>query len=60
MSDSKSEEQEVAPRATEFAICMGFDAMRICLGLEPENYSYKEVVEWMRSVHLGNRSASVP
>lgn len=30
------------------AICMGMDALRICVKVTPKNYSYDEVMRWMR------------
>jgi hypothetical protein len=36
--------------AREVAICVGFDAMRIALGTPPKNFTYNEVIEWLRLV----------
>jgi hypothetical protein len=33
-------------RPIDIAICMSFDAMRICLGDQPRNYSVAEVKKW--------------
>lgn len=33
--------------ARVFAVQMGFDAMRICLGMKPKNHSASEVLRWM-------------
>lgn len=40
----------------EFAVCMGMDALRICLGKEPRNFTPAEVVRWM-NVMLASRTA---
>lgn len=32
----------------ETAICMGMDALRICVKVTPKNYSYDEVMRWMK------------
>jgi hypothetical protein len=32
----------------EFAVCMGMDAMRLCLGGKPRNFTLNEVIRWMR------------
>lgn len=31
----------------EFAVCMGMDAMRLCLGQKPRNFSVEEVIRWL-------------
>ncbi len=31
----------------EHAVAMGFDAMRISLGIKPKTFSGSEVVEWL-------------
>ena len=33
--------------AMQTAICIGFDAMRIALGVEPKNYSVDQVIMWL-------------
>ena len=30
-----------------FAVCMAFDAMRLCLGKQPRNFSRDEVIRWL-------------
>lgn len=30
------------------AICMAFDAFRICLGGEPKNFTRRQVLNWIR------------
>ena len=32
--------------AHRFTVCMGWDAMRICMGLRPKNYSLYDVAHW--------------
>lgn len=32
----------------EFAVCMGMDAMRLCLGIPPRNFATKDVIRWLR------------
>lgn len=36
----------------EFAVTMGMDAFRICIGLKPRNHSLEEVIRWMRTIPL--------
>lgn len=36
--------------AQEMAICMGWDAFRICIGMKPVNFSTEEVMRWLRLV----------
>ena len=36
--------------AHKHAVCMGMDAMRICLGMMPKNFTAQEVISWMRTV----------
>lgn len=31
----------------EMAVCMGMDAMRLCLGMPPRNYRRDEIEDWM-------------
>ena len=33
--------------AQETAICVAMDAMRICLGIKPKNFSPRQVIRWM-------------
>lgn len=37
------------PRSQEFAVTMGSDAMRICIGLAPVTHSIEDIVKWMRA-----------
>lgn len=30
-----------------FAVCMAFDAMRLCLGGKPINFTVDEVIRWL-------------
>lgn len=32
----------------QVAICMAFDAFRICMGAEPRNFTRRQVAEWFR------------
>ena len=32
----------------QFAVCMGMDAMRLCLGISPRNFTRDEVIRWLR------------
>lgn len=34
----------------EFSVCMGMDAMRLCLGMKPRNFTVDEVIRWLRLV----------
>lgn len=36
--------------AMEMAVLAGMDAMRICLGMKPKNFTKAGVVEWMDTV----------
>ena len=45
---NRSSDQQVGPHET--AVCMGFDAMRICLGMQPVNFTLEQVQAWMRNV----------
>lgn len=36
----------------ETAVCMGFDAMRICLGMSPQNFTAEQVRQWMSSTEV--------
>jgi len=40
----------MTPDPRQVAICMGMDAMRICLGRPTKNYTEEQVVAWM--VHI--------
>ncbi len=31
----------------EFAVCVGMDAFRICIGLGPKNFTIAEIVRWL-------------
>ena len=33
--------------ATTTAILMGYDAMRLCMGIEPKYYTRDEVIRWI-------------
>lgn len=35
----------------EFAACMGIDALRLCLGISPRNFTVAEVIRWMRTMN---------
>lgn len=37
-------------RMHEFAVCIAFDAFRICLGQEPKNFTLEEIIRWMRTM----------
>jgi hypothetical protein len=37
-------------RAHETAVLMGFDAMRICLNMDPLHFPHDEVVQWMNNL----------
>jgi hypothetical protein len=41
-----------------FLICMGFDSMRIAMGLKPKNYSIHEVVTWIQCIAEKLRKAN--
>lgn len=34
----------------EMAICMGFDALRICIGQKPINFTAQQVMRWLSLV----------
>lgn len=36
----------------ETAVCMGFDAMRICLGMPPQNFTAEQVRQWMVNIQI--------
>ena len=36
--------------AQEMAVCMGTDAMRLCLGLSPRNFKRRDVLRWIRQM----------
>lgn len=31
-----------------FAVCIGMDAMRLCLGKPPRNFTADDVIRWLR------------
>lgn len=31
----------------QFAVCIGTDAMRLCMGKKPRNFSRAEVIRWL-------------
>lgn len=35
---------------TEAAFCMGMDALRIAVGLKPRNFTYEQVMRWLRAM----------
>lgn len=39
-----------------FAVCMGMDALRLCLGQEPKTFSVAEVVRWIKTVDAASRT----
>lgn len=36
---------------TEFAVCVGMDAMRLCMGLKTSNFTKREVIAWIEAMH---------
>ena len=34
-------------KAEQMPVCMGIDAMRLCMGIPPRNFSRDEVVRWI-------------
>jgi hypothetical protein len=34
--------------AVSFAVTMGMDAMRLCLGIRPRNHSAADVIRWIK------------
>lgn len=34
----------------EFAVCMGMDAFRLCLGMKPRNFTRKQVIDWLTAL----------
>lgn len=32
----------------EFAVCMATDAFRLCLGINPRNFTVDDVIRWLR------------
>lgn len=42
--------KEDAQEAKDFAIVMGYDAMRICMGLEPKHNTLEDIVRWMKKI----------
>lgn len=45
--------------AYRMSVCMGWDAMRICMGMQPRNYSLEDVARWFLMA-LERRTAKVP
>jgi DnaJ-class molecular chaperone len=41
----------------EMAVCMGTDAMRLCLGKKPRNFHREEIIKWM--TEMGNATAKL-
>ena len=37
--------------AAEFAVCMGMDAFRLCIGLKPRNFTRDDVVRWLTAIN---------
>jgi len=33
---------------SEFSVCMATDAFRICMGIDPKNFSADEVIRWIK------------
>jgi hypothetical protein len=31
-----------------FAVCIGMDAMRLCIGQKPRNFTVAQVIRWLR------------
>lgn len=34
----------------ETAVCMGFDAMRVCLAMQPETFTIQQIEQWIRNM----------
>lgn len=49
MSD-RTKDLSASPQET--AVCMAFDAMRICMGMQPVNFPSAEVQAWMRNMTI--------
>ena len=41
-----------------FSVCMGMDALRICIGRKPINFTHAEVMRWLRHMSEANPSPS--
>ena len=44
-------------RAHETALLMGFDAMRICMNMDPVHFPHDEVVQWMNNLRRAEQHA---
>lgn len=40
----------------EMAVCMGFDAMRLCLGHPPQTFTSEEVIRWIALMQATEQS----
>lgn len=36
--------------ASEHAVCMGFDALRICIGQRPLKFPLHDIIKWMETI----------
>ena len=38
--------------AASFAVTMGMDAMRLCLGMRPRNHTAADVIRWIKCMEV--------